>query len=168
MITSAPPSPTEEWRDWPIEQKRRFLRRPRERRHGAWRCDRPECDGEPHERFPHKHARGDQQPPDKEWTTLLLSGGRGSGKTWGGAHILVEEIEQDPAREKEGPGVFAIVAPTFADARDKCVEGESGLLAALHTTTAEVKAGISPTVAVWNRSLGEVVLHDGTKIVIDG
>jgi predicted phage terminase large subunit-like protein len=151
MATLSPSVP-DDWREWPVEQKRRFLRRLRERKHGNWR----------------EQARPDQLPPEDEWTTLFLSGGRGSGKTWGGAHILVEEIEHDPAMATEGPGVWAIVAPTFADARDKCVEGESGLLAALHTTQAEVKAGISPTVAVWNRSLGEVVLHDGTKIVIDG
>jgi phage terminase large subunit-like protein len=151
MATASPPLP-EDWREWPVEQKRRLLRKLRERKHGTWR----------------ETARPDQLPPDGEWSTLFLSGGRGSGKTWAGSHILVEEIEQDPARETEGPGVWAIVAPTFADARDKCVEGESGLLAALSTTSSEIKAGISPTVRVWNRSLGEVVLHDGTKIQIDG
>ncbi len=150
MPTESPPA--EDWRLWSPEDKRAFLLSIRERRLGTWR----------------EQARPDQLPPDDEWVTLFLSGGRGSGKTWAGAHVLVQEIEEDPLRETEGPGVWAIVAPTFADARDKCVEGESGLLAALHTTSQEVKAGISPTVAVWNRSLGEVVLHDGTKIVIDG
>ena len=143
--------PAEDWRSWSPEEKRRFLLQLRAAQ-GDWRST----------------ARPDQLPPEEPWTTLFLSGGRGSGKTWSGAHILVEEIEDDPARETEGPGVWAIVAPTFADARDKCVEGESGLLAALHTTAAEVKAGISPTVATWNRSIGEMFLHDGTKIVIDG
>lgn len=142
----------DDWREWPVEQKRRLILQLRERRDGNWRG----------------LARPDQLPPEDDWSTLFLSGGRGSGKTWAGAHILVEEIEEDPLRETEGPGKWAIVAPTFADARDKCVEGESGLLAALHTTAQEVKAGISPTVRVWNRSLGEVVLHDGSVITIDG
>lgn len=141
-----------EWQDWPPEDKRRLLLRLRKRKFGSWR----------------DNARPKQLPPDEEWTTLLLFGGRGSGKTHAGANIFVEEIEADPARETEGPGEWAIVAPTFADARDKCVEGESGLLAALNTTAAEVKAGISPTVAIWNRSIGELKLHDGTKVVIDG
>ncbi len=113
-------------------------------------------------------ARPNQRPPEDDWSTLLLTGGRGSGKTWTGAHLLVEEIENDPLRETEGPGEWAVVAPTFGDARDKCIEGESGLLAALRTSKAEIDAGISPTVAKWNRSIGEMELRDGTRIVIDG
>jgi len=75
----------------------------------------------------------------------------------------------DPFREAEGPGAFAIVAPTFGDARDKCIESEeSGLLMALGTSTAEVAAGHSARVAVWNRSMGELRLRDGTVVHIDG
>ncbi len=113
-------------------------------------------------------ARPDQLPPDGLWTTLLLRGGRGSGKTWAGAHILAELIQYDPLLAIEGPGTWAIVAPTFADARDKCVEGESGLLAAFGTTAAEVKSGRSRSVAKWNRSLGEVELSNGQQVRIDG
>lgn len=145
------PEAEPDWRSWPAEEKRAFLLELR-RRSSPWPG----------------RARPNQLPPTDDWDLLLLFGGRGSGKTWSGAHILVDEIENDPLMETEGPGEWAIVAPTFSDARDKCVEGESGLLEALNTTAAEVKAGISPTVAVWNRSLGECVLHDGTKIVIDG
>ena len=149
MATETPSA--EEWRLWSPEEKRRFLLKIRKQA-GTWRDT----------------ARPDQLPPDEDWVTLFLSGGRGSGKTWAGAHLLVEEIESDPARETEGPGVWAIVAPTFASARDKCIEGESGLLAALNTTAQEVKAGISPTVETWNRSIGELFLRDGTKVMIDG
>jgi phage terminase large subunit-like protein len=149
MLTENPSA--EEWRRWPLEEKRRYLGRVRQWL-GNWR-DR---------------ARPDQLPPDAEWTTLFLSGGRGSGKTWAGARILVEEIEADPLLESEGPGKWGVVAPTFADARDKCIEGESGLLRALRTTKAEVEAGISPTVAKWNRSIGEMELHDGTVVTISG
>jgi predicted phage terminase large subunit-like protein len=46
-----------------------------------------------------------------------------------------------------------VVGPTFADARDTCVEGESGLL------------GVLPPGCVphWNRSLGELVLKNGSR-----
>jgi phage terminase large subunit-like protein len=150
---------TDEWRSWPVAAKRQLLRRLRERVYGSWR----------------ERARPDQLPP-REWdedepgapSTLFLGGGRGSGKTWAGAHIFTQEIERDPLRDTEGPGEWAIVAPTFGDARDKCIEGESGLLAALGTTAAEVEAKISPTVAKWNRSIGELYLHDSTFIQIDG
>jgi phage terminase large subunit-like protein len=142
-----------DWRDWPADAKRRLLDRLKQRARGNWR-DR---------------ARPEQLPPDDAWNILLLTGGRGSGKSWAGAHILVELIENDPVREIEGSGVWAIVAPTFADARDKCVESdESGILMALGTSVGEVKAGRSATVERWNRSIGEVVLHDGTVIRIDG
>lgn len=141
-----------DWRGWSLAEKQAFLLRLREDA-TPWR----------------EQARPDQLPPDDDdWATLLLTGGRGSGKTWTGSHLLGDEIEQDPLLESEGPGEWAIVAPTFGDARDKCVEGESGFLAALHTTKNEVEAGISPTVEKWNRSNGEMWLRDGSKIIIAG
>ena len=49
---------------------------------------------------------------------------------------------------------MGIVAPTFADARDTCVEGESGLRA------------ICPRGDIdrWNRSLGELVFSNGARV----
>jgi phage terminase large subunit-like protein len=154
MATVLEPQPqSEEWRGWPVEAKRQLLLGLRQRLFGTWR----------------ERARPEQLPPEDEWMILLLRGGRGSGKTWAGAHILRELIEGDPIREAEGPGEWAVVAPTFGDARDKCIESaESGLLLAFDTTAGEVDAGISPTVAKWNRSIGEMYLHDGTFIQIDG
>lgn len=113
-------------------------------------------------------ARPEQMPPEGDWTTLFLRGGRGSGKSWAGAHILAELIADDPARATEGPGKWAILAPVFGDARDVAMEGESGFLAALGTSRAEIDAGRSKRVLRWNRSLGELDLRDGTKVIIDG
>ena len=48
----------------------------------------------------------------------------------------------------------AIVAPTFSDARDTCIEGNSGLLSVIPWSI----------VASWNRSLGELVLTNGSRI----
>ena len=50
------------------------------------------------------------------------------------------------------------MAPTYADARDTCVEGESGLLSALPDLCIEA----------WNRSLGELVLSNGTRYKLCG
>ena len=61
-----------------------------------------------------------------------------------------------------------MVAPTYADARDKCIEGESGLLSALGTSRVEVEAGRSPLVASWNRSLHDLRLRDGSTVWADG
>jgi phage terminase large subunit-like protein len=59
----------------------------------------------------------------------------------------------------ENPGSrIAICARTFGDGRDTCVEGESGLLAVLPPSV----------VSKWNRSLGEVVLNNGTLYRIYG
>jgi len=113
-------------------------------------------------------ARPEQLPPEGPWQTLFLRGGRGGGKTYAASHILAEEILADPLRESEGPGQWAVVAPTYADARDTGIEAESGLLAAFGTSAQEVAAGKSRLVALWNRSLGELRLRDGSVVFADG
>lgn len=114
-------------------------------------------------------ARPEQLPPDGPWTRLFLRGGRGSGKSWTGAHTLAELILHDPLRASEGPGQWAVVAPTYGDARDTCIEApESGLLAAFGTSRSEVTAGRSTLVEIYNRSLGELRLRDGSVVFIDG
>ena len=82
-----------------------------------------------------------------------IRGGRGGGKTWTGAHTLAEWVQENPGRD------WAIVAPTYGDARDVCMEGPSGLLAAL---------GLPRLYKPWNRSLGELHLPDGGTVYIDG
>jgi len=63
-------------------------------------------------------ARSDQMPPAGEWTTWLLLGGRGAGKTRAGA-----EWVRALAASAQGP--IALVAETLADAREVMVEGVS-------------------------------------------
>lgn len=138
---------TSDWRDWPEDKKRLLRARLLERRHKPWR----------------EVARPEQLPPAGDWYIWFLVGGRGAGKTRSGAEWLAEELRSD------GPGdESAILAPTFADARDRCVEGPSGLLRALGTSRAEVEAGRSWTVERWNRSMGELRLRNGASVKIDG
>lgn len=99
------------------------------------------------------HARKAQQPPDGDWRVWYIRGGRGGGKTWTGAHTLGEWITQNSGLD------WAIVAPTYGDARDVCVEGPSGLLKAL---------GLDRSYKGWNRSLGELNLPIGGTCYIDG
>lgn len=54
--------------------------------------------------------------------------GRGWGKTFVGSNWLVEQALEQPGTE------WAVVAPTFRDARKVCLEGSSGVLAALAET----------------------------------
>lgn len=70
-------------------------------------------------------ARPNQLPPPGDWLNWLILAGRGFGKTWTGANVLAEWAVLNP-------GDYALVAPTFGDARKICVEEpRSGLLAAL-------------------------------------
>lgn len=70
-------------------------------------------------------ARVNQLPPEGDWLNWLILAGRGYGKTWTGANVLAEWVVTNP-------GDYALVAPTFGDARKICVEEpKSGLLTAL-------------------------------------
>ena len=98
-------------------------------------------------------ARPEQLPPDGDWRVWYMMGGRGSGKTRAGAEMLAHW-------EHLSPGLYAAVAPTFADARDVCAEDpSSGLLAVLGNRVAP---------GGWNRSLGEIHLRSGSRIFLDG
>ena len=67
-------------------------------------------------------------PPIGDWTTWLLLGGRGSGKTRAGAEWVRGMVTGDPFFTPQPVGRVALVADTFADGREVMVEGESGLL----------------------------------------
>lgn len=95
-------------------------------------------------------ARDTQLPPAMVWLIWLILAGRGFGKTRTGAEWLVDQALTHPATR------WAVVAPTYADARDTCVEGDSGILEVLH------RRGHHDY--TWNRSLGEIVLANGTRI----
>lgn len=73
-------------------------------------------------------ARPDQLPPDGDWTTWLLLGGRGAGKTRAGAEwVKAVALGREPFGSLT-TGRIALVGETHADVRDVMVEGGSGLL----------------------------------------
>jgi phage terminase large subunit-like protein len=114
------------FRNWKPEAQQRALELLRERQSSTWRafyCHDPACDGSPHEGWEWNHARADQRPPPwtDDWLTLLLSGGRGSGKTRAGAEIT--------HRVSDRVDRIVLVAATGPDLRDTMVEGVSGILA---------------------------------------
>lgn len=78
----------------------------------------------------------------------LNKSGRGAGKTRAGAEWTSWQALSRPKTR------WAVVAATFADARDTCVEGDSGLLSVLPPEE----------LVVWNRSLGELVLKNESRI----
>lgn len=73
-------------------------------------------------------ARPDQLPPPGDWTTWLVLGGRGAGKTRAGAEWLRGLVFGRPPFADRPHGRLALVGETFADVRDVMVEGETGLL----------------------------------------
>lgn len=106
-------------------------------------------------------AREEQTDPAGDWRAWYVQGGRGTGKTRTGAETLGNWI-RDTIRDEQ-PGDWAIVAPTFGDARDVCVEGPSGLLKALGG-----EGGPLVPKGGWNRSHGEMFLASGARVFADG
>ncbi len=92
-------------------------------------------------------ARRNQITPDGDWLTWVILAGRGWGKTRTGAEDAAWAGMANPGWR------IAVVAPTAADARDTCIEGDSGLLNVLPREA----------VQTWNRSLGELILVNGTR-----
>jgi predicted phage terminase large subunit-like protein len=100
--------------------------------------------------------------PDGDWRVLYFQGGRGGGKTRASSQGLAELILSTP-----DPADWGIVAPTYRAAWTTCVEGESGILAALGTSAGEVKNGTSRLIAYAHRSYGEIGLRSGHVIYVD-
>lgn len=92
-------------------------------------------------------ARPEQIAPDGDWLTWVILAGRGWGKTRTGAEDAAWAGMANPGWR------IAVVAPTSADARDTCIEGDSGLINVLPRDA----------VQTWNRSLGELILVNGTR-----
>lgn len=92
----------------------------------------------------HKH----QIPPGGEWTVWLMLAGRGAGKTRAAAEWVWWEAYQ--ATETR----WLVCAPTSADIRDTCFEGDSGLISVIP----------EKLVKEYNRSLSEIILVNGSLI----
>jgi predicted phage terminase large subunit-like protein len=116
---------------------------------GAWLDALTDAEFEEFERrfrWVHDEARIEQLTPPGEWFVWLLLAGRGFGKT----RTAAEDVA---AYGLDNPGSrIAVVAETFADGRDVCIEGESGLLSCLPERS----------VKMWNRSIGELFLVNRT------
>lgn len=70
-----------------------------------------------------------QLPPPGDWTTWLILGGRGAGKTRAGAEWVRSRVE---GPTPEAPGVcarVALVGASLDEVRDVMVLGDSGLIA---------------------------------------
>lgn len=73
--------------------------------------------------------RKHQLPPEGDWTTWLILGGRGAGKTRAGAEWIRSMVEGATPLAKGARRRVALVGATLDEARDVMVRGESGLIA---------------------------------------
>ena len=71
-----------------------------------------------------------QLPPEGDWTTWVILGGRGAGKTRAGAEWVRAQVEGSRPRDPGLAKRVALVGETIEQARDVMVFGESGILAA--------------------------------------
>lgn len=107
--------------------------------------------------------RPEQTPPDGDSWVWYVRGGRGSGKTRTGAEALAEQIIATiEAGDGDEQGDWGVIAPTFGDARDVCIEGPSGLRSSLAGYTD------GPWSKAWNRSQGQLRLVNGATLFADG
>jgi phage terminase large subunit-like protein len=92
-------------------------------------------------------ARPSQITPQGDWRVWMVKAGRGWGKTRVGSEDAAYfGLWKSGTRQ-------AVIAPTYADARDVCVEGDSGLLKVIPRRC----------VQTWNRSQGELILKNGSR-----
>ncbi len=101
-------------------------------------------------------ARAAQLPPKGNWTTWLIMGGRGSGKTRAGA-----EWVRAIANAKEPVSPIALVGETMAQARSIMVEGESGILN-IGTKNERPKFDRSRNMLIWPNGV-EAFLMSGSE-----
>ncbi len=97
-------------------------------------------------------ARAKQVAPPGQWDRWVIRAGRGWGKTRTGAEWVRDKALTHPGCR------IAVVARTFSDARDVCIEGESGLVAVCGGAVP------GPVISLWNRSLGEFVFVNGSRV----
>jgi len=128
------------WEKWPVEAKLKLRR-------ALWA----------------ELARSEQQLPEGKAWSWYVQGGRGSGKTRTGSEALAELIIRTiEAGDGDEDGDWAVVAPTFGDARDICIEGPSGIRGPLSGWTD------GPWQKAWNRSQGQLRLANGATLFADG
>lgn len=85
---------------------------------------------------------------DSDTIYTVFLAGRGAGKTWSAANALAEWALAER-------GFWAIVAPTFTDARQICVEGPSGFINA-----------IGDDLLSYDKSKFEIRLRNGSMIYL--
>lgn len=70
-----------------------------------------------------------QVPPEGDWKTWVIMGGRGAGKTRAGAEWVRAQVEGALPEDEGRARRLAIIGETYDQARDVMIFGESGIIA---------------------------------------
>ncbi len=97
-------------------------------------------------------AHEGQRPEEGDWSTCVVMGGRGFGKTRAGSEWIVSLLKGPDGTSPRNPLRIALVGATLAEARSVMVEGRSGLMAV---------AG--PWIREWRPSQGLVRFRTGAQ-----
>ena len=101
-------------------------------------------------------AREDQLPPVGDWTSWLVLGGRGAGKTRTGAEWVRGIALGLPGFSDKPVMRIALVGETLEDVRSVMIEGESGLLA-IHPESERPRFESSKRQLIWpNGSIAQM------------
>ncbi len=74
-------------------------------------------------------ALGHQLPPEGDWTTWIILGGRGAGKTRAGSEWIRAQVEGGKPGDPGTCSRVALVGETLDEAREVMIFGDSGILA---------------------------------------
>ena len=78
--------------------------------------------------FEHWAIDGHQLPPEGDWTTWVILGGRGAGKTRAGAEWIRAQVEGGKPGDPGTSSRVALVGETIDQAREVMVFGTSGIM----------------------------------------
>lgn len=104
-------------------------------------------------------GRPEQQEPMGEWNVWLILAGRGWGKTRTGGEWLAQQVIDKPFAPDGTPTQWAIIAPTFGDAKNICIEGPSGFLKAL-----QHRGFTNDQEFIYNKSSHKILFRDGQVV----
>ena len=104
-------------------------------------------------------GRPEQQEPEGDWVIWLILSGRGWGKTRTGSEWLADQVLKHPKTKDGASTQWAIVAPTFGDAKNVCVEGPSGFLKALQHRGLQNEKDY-----IYNKSSHKIDFENGARV----
>jgi phage terminase large subunit-like protein len=79
--------------------------------------------------FEHWAIEGHQMPPEGDWTTWVILGGRGAGKTRAGSEWIRAQVEGSKPGDPGLRSRVALLGETIDQVREVMIFGDSGILA---------------------------------------